>query len=104
MTAKNALALHTWTLDTTPLADLLKIVRSTGWDAVELRRLDWERADKAGQPASAVVDQAKASGLAESPASASRPGGSGRRARSGPASSGSSTSSARGRPLSGARG
>ena len=63
MTAKNALALHTWTLDTTPLADLLKIVRSTGWDAVELRRLDWERADKAGQPASAVVDQAKASGL-----------------------------------------
>ena len=64
MTAKNALALHTWTLDTTPLADLLKIVRATGWDAVELRRLDWERADKAGQPASAVVDQVKASGLA----------------------------------------
>ena len=63
MTAKNALALHTWTLDTTPLADLLKIVRATGWDAVELRRLDWERADKAGQPASAVVDQVKASGL-----------------------------------------
>jgi 2-keto-myo-inositol isomerase len=63
MTAKNALALHTWTLDTTPLADLLKIVRATGWDAVELRRLDWERADKAGQPASAVIDQVKASGL-----------------------------------------
>jgi len=63
MTAKNALALHTWTLDTTPMADLLRIVRATGWDAVELRRLDWERADKAGQPASAVVDQAKASGL-----------------------------------------
>ena len=64
MTAKNALALHTWTLDTTPLSDLLRIAHATGWDAVELRRLDWERADKAGQPASAVVDQVKASRLA----------------------------------------
>jgi sugar phosphate isomerase/epimerase len=63
MTAKNALALHTWTLDTTPLADVLRIVRATGWDAVELRRIDWERAEKAGQPATAVADQVKASGL-----------------------------------------
>lgn len=63
MTAKNALALHTWTLDTTPLADVLRIARATGWDAVELRRIDWERAEKAGQPGTGVVDQVKASGL-----------------------------------------
>src|SRR3989442_190957 len=41
---KNPLALHTWTLDTTPLADLLAVARRTGWDAVELRRLDFLRA------------------------------------------------------------
>jgi 2-keto-myo-inositol isomerase len=64
MTAKPALALHTWTLDTTPLPELLRVVRATGWDAVELRRLDWERAAKAGEPASSVVDQVVASGLA----------------------------------------
>ena len=39
----NPLALHTWTLDTTPLAEVLRIARSTGWDAVELRRIDFER-------------------------------------------------------------
>src|SRR5574341_2515203 len=32
------LALHTWTLDTTPLTEVLRIARATGWDAVELRR------------------------------------------------------------------
>lgn len=63
MAAKNPLSLHTWTLDTTALPDLLRVVRAAGWDAVELRRLDWERADKAGHPASFVIDQVKASGL-----------------------------------------
>src|SRR5262245_21163256 len=64
MAIRNALALHTWTLDTPPLPDLLHVARAAGWDAVELRRLDWERAGKAGQPASAVVEQVKASRLA----------------------------------------
>jgi len=63
MTAKNPLALHTWTLDTTALADVLRVVRAAGWDAIELRRVDWERAAQAGQSASAVADQVKASGL-----------------------------------------
>jgi sugar phosphate isomerase/epimerase len=63
MTAKNALALHTWTLDTTPLPEVLRILRAVGWDAIELRRVDWERAQQAGQPASAVIDQVRASGL-----------------------------------------
>jgi 4-hydroxyphenylpyruvate dioxygenase len=54
------LALHTWTLDTTPLAEALAVVKKTGWDAVELRRLDFERA---GQSAEQVMDLVRASGL-----------------------------------------
>ncbi len=57
------LALHTWTLDTTPLAEVLRIARETGWDAVELRRLDFARAGAAGQAAAAVLDLVRASGL-----------------------------------------
>jgi sugar phosphate isomerase/epimerase len=62
----NPLALHTWTLDPTPLAELLRIARSTGWDAVELRRIDFDRAAGAGQSESQVVDLVRGSGLAVS--------------------------------------
>jgi sugar phosphate isomerase/epimerase len=34
------LALHTWTLDTTPLSEVARIAVETGWDAVEIRRRD----------------------------------------------------------------
>jgi 2-keto-myo-inositol isomerase len=57
------LALHTWTLDSTPLADVLAIARRTGWDAIELRRLDFRRAAEAGQPPEAVLDLVRQSGL-----------------------------------------
>src|SRR5579885_1673427 len=57
------LALHTWTLDSTPLADVLRIARATGWDAVELRRKDFERASAAGASPEQVVDLVRASGL-----------------------------------------
>src|SRR5262249_45498230 len=57
------LALHTWTLDTTPLADVLRIARDVGWNAIELRRLDFARAAQAGRPAPVVLDQVKAVGL-----------------------------------------
>jgi sugar phosphate isomerase/epimerase len=57
------LALHTWTLDTTPLADLLRVARDTGWAAVELRRLDFTRAAERGQSAADVVGLVEASGL-----------------------------------------
>ena len=57
------LALHTWTLDTTPLAAALAVAKKTGWDAVELRRLDFERLAQAGQPAEQVMDLVRASGL-----------------------------------------
>jgi 2-keto-myo-inositol isomerase len=50
-----ALALHTWTLDSTPLADALRVARESGWDAVELRRVDFTRAVAAGGSADDVV-------------------------------------------------
>jgi 2-keto-myo-inositol isomerase len=62
----NKLALHTGTLDSTPLAQLLPIARSTGWDAVELRRVDFDRAAAAGQSEAQVVDLVRGSGLAVS--------------------------------------
>jgi sugar phosphate isomerase/epimerase len=64
MSMPNALALHTWTLDTTPLADVLRIAKETGWDAIELRRLDFTRAAEAGRPADAVIAEVRAGGLA----------------------------------------
>jgi 2-keto-myo-inositol isomerase len=57
------LALHTWTLDTTPLADVLRVACRTGWDAIELRRVDFARAAEAGRSAAEVLDLVKASGL-----------------------------------------
>jgi 2-keto-myo-inositol isomerase len=63
MSLGQKLALHTWSLDTTPLAGLLGIARATGWNAVELRRLDFTRAAERGQSAEQVIDLVKASGL-----------------------------------------
>lgn len=57
------LALHTWTLDATPLADALAIAKATGWHGVELRRLDFRRAEESGKPADSVLDLVRASGL-----------------------------------------
>jgi len=60
---RRRLALHTWTLDATPLAEALRIARAAGWDAVELRRLDFKRAEESGRPADSVLDLVRASGL-----------------------------------------
>ena len=57
------LALHTWTLDTTPLADALRATKAAGWDGVELRRIDFARAAEKGQPAADVLSLVRASGL-----------------------------------------
>ena len=57
------LALHTWTLDTTPLTAVLHVAKRTGWNAIELRRLDFARARDAGQSAEEVLGLVKASGL-----------------------------------------
>ncbi len=45
---QDRLSLHTWTLDTTPLDVLLRVARETGWNAVELRHVDFTRAFEAG--------------------------------------------------------
>ena len=57
------LALHTWSLDTTPLPEALAAARAAGWDAVELRRLDYTRATEAGHDAAWVADTVRAAGL-----------------------------------------
>ena len=57
------LALHTWSLDTTPLAEALSAARAAGWDGVELRRLDYGRAAEAGRDAEWVAQTVRASGL-----------------------------------------
>ena len=49
------LALHTWTLDTTPLAEVLRVARRVGWDGIELRRADFARAAERGQSAADVL-------------------------------------------------
>ena len=60
---RQRLALHTWTLDTTPLPEVLRAARTAGWPAVELRRVDFARAAEAGQTAESVLDLVRASGL-----------------------------------------
>src|SRR5262249_20605653 len=63
MSTTSKLALHTWTLDTTPLPDLLPIVKKAGWGAVELRRLDFTRAAERGRTGEQVISLVKAGGL-----------------------------------------
>ncbi len=60
---QNRVGLHSWTLDTTPLADLLRIARETGYDAVELRYIDFKRCLDAGLSEPQVIDMIRASGV-----------------------------------------
>lgn len=62
-TMQNRLALHTWTLDTTPLAEVLRIVRETGWNAVELRRADFTGALADGMTNDQFLDLIRSSGV-----------------------------------------
>lgn len=57
------LALHTWTVDTTPLEGALAAARSGGFDAVELRRVDFMRCKERGLSNGAVLDIVRAGGL-----------------------------------------
>jgi 2-keto-myo-inositol isomerase len=57
------LALHTWTLDTTPLATALDAARAAGFDAVELRRIDFARCEEAGMTHAQVLDLIRRSGM-----------------------------------------
>jgi sugar phosphate isomerase/epimerase len=50
------LALHLWTIDTTPLATALDAAREGGFDAVELRRTDFKRCFDNGMTSTQVLD------------------------------------------------
>src|SRR5471030_2574983 len=58
------LALHMWTIDTTPLATALDAAKQAGFDAVELRRTDFKRCFDAGMSNAQVLDIVKKSGIA----------------------------------------
>ncbi|MBM4315291.1 MAG: sugar phosphate isomerase/epimerase [Deltaproteobacteria bacterium] len=60
---QDRLALHTWTLDTTPLGAQLRIARETGWNAVELRHIDFTRAFEAGMSNDEVVGLIRGGGM-----------------------------------------
>jgi sugar phosphate isomerase/epimerase len=55
-------ALHTWTVDTTPLKDALAAARQGGADAVEIRQLDFKRGYEKGLSDAQIVDIIRASG------------------------------------------
>ena len=60
---QDRLALHTWTLDTTPLAEALSAAKQGGWNAVELRRIDFTRCFEKGMTNAQVLDLVRKSGL-----------------------------------------
>jgi 2-keto-myo-inositol isomerase len=57
------LALHTWTVDTTPLDQALAAAKTAGFDAIELRRVDFQRSAERGLSNAAVIDLVRAAGL-----------------------------------------
>ena len=57
------LALHTWSLDTTPLRETLGAARDGGWNAVELRRIDFVRCFEKGMSNQDVIELLRASGM-----------------------------------------
>ena len=57
------LALHLWTIDTTPLATALDAARSAGFDAIELRRTDFKRCFDAGMSNQQVLELIRSSGI-----------------------------------------
>ncbi|HXF55819.1 MAG TPA: sugar phosphate isomerase/epimerase family protein, partial [Hyphomicrobiaceae bacterium] len=57
------LALHTWTLDTTPLETALSAAKAAGFDAVELRRIDFTRCAERGLSNAATLDLIRRAGM-----------------------------------------
>ena len=57
------LALHTWSLDTTPLKEALRAARDGGWNAVELRRIDFTRCFEGGMSNDEVIALVRESGM-----------------------------------------
>ena len=57
------IALHTWTLDTTPLRDVLDVARIAGYAAVELRYIDYKRALEQGMTRREYIELVRSSGM-----------------------------------------
>lgn len=57
------LSLHMWTIDTTPLGVALDAAKQAGYDAVELRRIDFKRCFENGMSNTQVLDLVRASGI-----------------------------------------
>lgn len=57
------LALHTWSLDTTPLADAIKAAKAGGFDGIELRRVDFLRCREQGMANEEVLDLLRGHGM-----------------------------------------
>lgn len=57
------LALHLWTIDTTPLGTALDAAKAAGFDAVELRRTDFKRCYEKGMSNDEVLDLIGKSGI-----------------------------------------
>lgn len=57
------LALHTWSIDTTPLASALDAARRGGFEALELRRVDFTRCFAQGLSTRDVIDMVRRAGL-----------------------------------------
>jgi 2-keto-myo-inositol isomerase len=57
------LALHMWTIDTTPLKTALDAAKQGGFDAVELRRTDFKRCFDAGMSNAQVLDMIRAAAI-----------------------------------------
>lgn len=57
------IALHTWTLDTTPFPDALAAAKGAGFDAVEIRRVDFTRMHEKGMTNDAVIRMIRDNGL-----------------------------------------
>ena len=58
------LALHTWTLESTPFADTLRIARDAGWNAVEIRRSDVMQCYNSGMQRDDVIRLIRDAGIA----------------------------------------
>jgi sugar phosphate isomerase/epimerase len=57
------LALHTWSLDNTPLAEAIAAAKTGGFDAIELRRIDFVRCHDRGLANEAVIDLVHEQGM-----------------------------------------
>jgi 2-keto-myo-inositol isomerase len=57
------LALHTWTLESTPFPAVLRVAREAGWNAVEIRRSDVMQAYKANHSRDEVIAMIREVGI-----------------------------------------